>query len=116
MTNEVLLTVKGHFKRPSVPDDRIDVFGKSVAIIILCSLPKHQMLIAKKIINDTLFQAEMGVLPLPRSLIGEAIPDHYQQQFDQHRASTESSTSPHLGSPNPCASSAGPSEPLCDQR
>lgn len=42
-------------------DDRFDIFGKNVAVK-LRDLPKDQRLMSEKIINDTLFQAEMGNL------------------------------------------------------
>lgn len=64
LVNEVLLTVKEHFKKPRTTEDRFDVICKTVAMK-LRELPKHQMLIAEKLINDTLFQAEMGNLTLP---------------------------------------------------
>lgn len=70
MSNEVLQSVKEHFKRPILKDDRFDVFGKNVAMK-LRDLQREQRLIAEKIINDTLFQAEMGRLTLP----------HQPQQF-----------------------------------
>jgi hypothetical protein len=32
LTNEVLLSVKDHFKRPRTQEDRFDVYGKHVAM------------------------------------------------------------------------------------
>lgn len=61
LSNEVLHSVNEHFKRPLLKEDRFDIFGKNVAVK-LRDLPKDQRLIAEKIINDTLFQAEMGNL------------------------------------------------------
>lgn len=61
LTNDVLLSVRGHFKRPaptSATEDRYDLLGKSIAIK-LRSIEKPQRLIAEKIINDPLFDAEM---------------------------------------------------------
>lgn len=54
--------MNNHFKRPaSAPEDRYDLLGRSIAMK-LRSLDKRQRLIAEKIINDTLFDAEMGNL------------------------------------------------------
>ncbi|CAG5024716.1 unnamed protein product [Parnassius apollo] len=54
--------MKDHFKRPAsalATEDRYDLLGRSIAMK-LRSLDKRQRLIAEKIINDTLFDAEMG--------------------------------------------------------
>nr|CAI5857930.1 unnamed protein product [Callosobruchus analis] len=59
LTNEVLTSVKEHFKRPAPQEDRYDLFGKTIAMK-LRTLEKKQRLIAEKIINDTLFEAELG--------------------------------------------------------
>nr|CAI5851484.1 unnamed protein product [Callosobruchus analis] len=64
LSNAVLQSVNEHFKRPPVKEDHIDIFGKNVAMV-LRELPKQQRLLAEKIINDTLFQAEMDTLTLP---------------------------------------------------
>lgn len=59
-----MLSVKDHFKRPasaSATEDRYDLLGRSIAMK-LRPLDKRQCLIAEKIINDTLFDAEMGNL------------------------------------------------------
>lgn len=61
LTNEVLVSVNEHFKRPAPLEDRYDLMGKTIAIK-LRALEKTQRLIAEKIINDTLFEAEMGHL------------------------------------------------------
>ncbi|GBP60236.1 hypothetical protein EVAR_44611_1 [Eumeta japonica] len=64
LTNDVLLSVRDHFKRPaptSATEDRYDLLGKSIAIK-LRSIEKRQRLIAEKTINDALFDAEMGNL------------------------------------------------------
>lgn len=56
--------MRDHFKRPvpiSAPEDRYDLLGRSIAIK-LRSIEKRQRLMAEKIINDTLFDAEMGNL------------------------------------------------------
>ncbi|XP_023228021.1 uncharacterized protein LOC111628457 [Centruroides sculpturatus] len=78
LTNEILLTVKDHFKKPHVQNDRFDIFGKNVAMK-LRGLPKQQMLIAEKLINETLFQAEMGTLTLFHKLVYEQ--QHLPHQF-----------------------------------
>ncbi|XP_041969576.1 uncharacterized protein LOC121726319 isoform X2 [Aricia agestis] len=44
-------------------EDRFDIFGKSVAMKMR-GLSSQQRLVAEKIINDTLFKAEMGILRL----------------------------------------------------
>nr|CAI5834835.1 unnamed protein product [Callosobruchus analis] len=64
LSKAVLQSVNEPFKRPPVKEGRFDIFGKNVAMI-LRELPKQQRLLAAKIINDTLFQAEMGTLTLP---------------------------------------------------
>lgn len=69
LATEVLHTVQEHFKKPRVQEDRFDVIGKTIAIK-LRGLPKQQMLIAEKLMNDTLFQAEMGSLTLSHRLDG----------------------------------------------
>lgn len=62
LTTDILLSVKDHFKRPaSAIEDRYDLLGRSIAIK-LRTLDKRQRLIAEKMINDTLFDAEMGNL------------------------------------------------------
>lgn len=86
LCNDVLQSVKEHFKRPILKDDRFDVFGKNVAIK-LRDLPREQRLIAEKIINDTLFQAEMGQLTFPHQpqqfirAISTLSPPTHQPQF-----------------------------------
>ncbi|CAH1995857.1 unnamed protein product [Acanthoscelides obtectus] len=56
LSTDVLQVVKEHFKRPLLSEDRFDIFGENVAMR-LRDLPIQQMLIAEKIINDSLFQA-----------------------------------------------------------
>ncbi|GBP09543.1 hypothetical protein EVAR_76553_1 [Eumeta japonica] len=85
LSNEVLHSVNEHFKRPLLKDDRFDIFGKNIAIK-LRELPKQQRLIAEKIINETLFQAEMGNLTLPQKEFIYAAPiasppPHHTQQY-----------------------------------
>ncbi|XP_060845222.1 uncharacterized protein LOC132924795 [Rhopalosiphum padi] len=63
LANEVLLTVKDHFRKPAIKEDRFDMSGRTIAMK-LRDLPKDQMLFADRIINETLFLAEMGSLQL----------------------------------------------------
>nr|CAI5867244.1 unnamed protein product [Callosobruchus analis] len=79
LPNAVLQSVNEHFKRPPVKEDRFDIFGKNVAMI-LRELPKQQRLLAEKIINDTLFQAEMGTLTLPPHAASTVYFPSYQAQ------------------------------------
>lgn len=71
LANEVLLTVKDHFRKPVIKEDRFDMSGKTVAMK-LRDLPKDQMLSADRIINDTLFLAEMGSLTLNHRVVNTA--------------------------------------------
>lgn len=68
LTNEVLLTVKDHFKQPQIRDDRFDVFGKNVAIK-LRDLSNPQRIHAEKLINDVLYEGEMGSLTTSHKLM-----------------------------------------------
>jgi len=70
LANELLLTVKEHIQKPRTIEDRFDVIGKSVAMK-LRDLPKDQMLIAEKIIHETLFQAEIGNLTMSHKVTNE---------------------------------------------
>lgn len=76
IVSDVLLSVQNHFKRPAIKEDRYDVFAKSVAIKMR-ELSKTQRLIAEKIINDTLFEAELGNLTFTHKLHN----DNHTQQF-----------------------------------
>ncbi|VVC39605.1 Hypothetical protein CINCED_3A001302 [Cinara cedri] len=58
-----LLSVQNHLKRPASQDDRYDIFGKGVALK-LRDLNKTQRLLAEKMINEALFEAEMGNLTM----------------------------------------------------
>lgn len=78
LSNEVLHSV--NFKRPL--DDRFDIFGKYVAMK-LRELPKQQGLIAEKIINDTLFHAELGSLTLPQYIHTNPTPSPPPHQTQQ---------------------------------
>ncbi|RVE45937.1 hypothetical protein evm_009410 [Chilo suppressalis] len=83
LTKEVLKSVNYHFKRPKQPDNRFEVFGKNVGMK-LQELPKEQGILAEKIINETLFLAEMGSLTL----------SHTVRENDDF-ANTSFSTQPH---------------------
>ncbi|XP_060847738.1 uncharacterized protein LOC132927255 [Rhopalosiphum padi] len=63
LTTEVLVSVRDHFKRPKIEEDRFDVISKGFAMR-LRELEKRQRIIAEKLINDILFEAEMGSLTL----------------------------------------------------
>ncbi|XP_049944318.1 uncharacterized protein LOC126426446 [Schistocerca serialis cubense] len=66
LTNDVLLSVRDHFKKPSPQDDRYDLLGESIAMRMR-TLEKRQRLIVEKIIDDLLYEAEMGMLNVPTS-------------------------------------------------
>ncbi|KAF5281599.1 hypothetical protein FQR65_LT02919 [Abscondita terminalis] len=70
LTDEVLRTVSDHFKRPKT-EDRFDVFGKNIGLK-LRELPKRQRILAEKIINETLFLAEMDALTMSHSVKSSA--------------------------------------------
>ncbi|XP_039751715.1 uncharacterized protein LOC120627754 [Pararge aegeria] len=84
LTEDVLKSVNDHFKRPKQPDNRFEVFGKNVGMK-LQELPKEQRIIAEKIINETLFLAEMGSLTI----------SHTVRKYDDF-ANTTFSTQPHI--------------------
>lgn len=89
LTKHVLLSVQNHFKRSASQDDRYDIFGKGVALK-LRDLEKTQRLLAEKIINDTLFEAEMGKLTISHRVMSSTT-----TRFDEvySRSSTPLSTS-----------------------
>ncbi|KAF5289028.1 hypothetical protein FQA39_LY03907 [Lamprigera yunnana] len=64
LTNDVLVSVRDHFKKPPPQDDRYDLMGKSIALRIR-ALEKRQRLIVEKKINDIIFEAEMGLMNTP---------------------------------------------------
>ncbi|KAH9645338.1 hypothetical protein HF086_002964 [Spodoptera exigua] len=84
LTEDVLKSVNEHFKRPKPPDNCFEVFGKNVGMT-LQELSKQQRIIAEKIINDTLFLAEMGSLTISHTVI----------KYDDF-ANTSFSTQPHI--------------------
>lgn len=57
----MLVTVRNHFKRPAPVEDRYDLVGKTMAKR-LRALDKRRLLLAEKIIYDTMFKTEMGNL------------------------------------------------------
>ncbi|KAL1490760.1 hypothetical protein ABEB36_013405 [Hypothenemus hampei] len=63
LNNDALVSMQDHFKRPYTHEDRFDILGKSVAMK-LREVDKRQSLIAEKIINDVIFEAELGNLSL----------------------------------------------------
>jgi len=63
-----LLSVKDHFKQPRIKDDRFDVFGKNVAMK-LRDVSNCQRVLAEKLINDILFEAEMNNLTISHKLV-----------------------------------------------
>lgn len=68
LTTEVLQSVQNHFKRPAITNDRFDIYGANVAAK-LRDLPKHQRILAEKIINETLFLAEMETLTISHQVM-----------------------------------------------
>lgn len=68
LTNDDLLLVQNHSKRPAPQDDRYDILGKGVALK-LRDLEKTQRLLAEKIINETLFEAETGNLTISHKVM-----------------------------------------------
>ncbi|KAF5276610.1 hypothetical protein FQR65_LT16268 [Abscondita terminalis] len=84
-TNDILQTVNTHFKKP---EDRFDVVGKTIAMK-LRDLPRQQMLLAGKIINETLFEAEMGNLTVCHKLISQPATSQSQQEFTQYQSSSQ---------------------------
>lgn len=69
LTNEVLLSVQDHFKRPVPQDDHFDIFGKNVAMK-LRDLAKEQRILAENIINEALFLAKMDTLTIGHTISG----------------------------------------------
>lgn len=79
------MTVRDHFKRPCLEEDRFDIIGKSVAIK-LRGVAKRQSLIAEKIINDVIFEAELGNLTLEHKCINtHEITQQMNHSMQQHR-------------------------------
>ncbi|CAH0730978.1 unnamed protein product, partial [Brenthis ino] len=63
LANEVLESVRDHFKRPRpiVTEERCDIIGKYVAMK-LRALDAKQIIVAEKLINDLVFETEIGNL------------------------------------------------------
>ncbi|CAF4948083.1 unnamed protein product [Pieris macdunnoughi] len=77
LTKDVLQSVQDHFKRPTYQEDRYDIIGKMIALKLREFKNKQQQLLAEKIINETLFEAEMGNLTMshrvmaPKTMISD---------------------------------------------
>ncbi|XP_023311010.1 uncharacterized protein LOC111691845 [Anoplophora glabripennis] len=85
LTNEVLTTVRDHFKRPYLQEDRFDIIAKSFAIK-LRELDKRQSLIAEKLINDVIFEAELGHLTLQHKCVNiQEISDATNRNVQQYQ-------------------------------
>ncbi|XP_023288150.1 uncharacterized protein LOC105696010 [Orussus abietinus] len=67
LTDESFRTVTDNLKRPDV-EDRFDIYGKYVGMK-LRDLPKQQRILAERIINETLFLADLGSLTLSHSVL-----------------------------------------------
>lgn len=115
LTNEVLTSVKDHFKTPRKPDDRFDAFGKMIAFKIR-ELRHDQRRWAEKFINDVLFEAEGGSLDGNFSFVRQ-MPHEYNQyqsfssgnvhhvnSFAENRYSPSSGSSSHYSVPTPSQS------------
>ncbi|KAF5283887.1 hypothetical protein FQA39_LY04707 [Lamprigera yunnana] len=85
LTNDVLVSVRDHFKKPPPQDDRYDLMGKSIALRIR-ALEKRQRLIVEKKINDIIFEAEMGLMNTPTN--------SYNLVYQSSSSSTTPSPSP----------------------
>lgn len=101
LTNEVLTSIRDHFKRPAASplpqEDRYDLLA-----LKLRAMEKRQRLIAEKLINDTLFEGEMGNLTT-ESYQNRNIPHYHRDLYIKSPSPTSiSSTSPHhTHSPSP---------------
>lgn len=98
LTNEVLLTVKDHFKQPQIREDRFDIFRKNVAMK-LRDLSTPQRVMAEKLINDVLFEGEMENLSTSHKLSYGSNsqsfrmnPLHYPQSMGYGSASSSTSS------------------------
>ncbi|XP_049797126.1 uncharacterized protein LOC126213426 isoform X3 [Schistocerca nitens] len=85
LTNDVLLSVRDHFKKPSPQDDRYDLLKKSIAMRMR-TLEKRQRLIVEKIVDDFLYEAKMRMLNVPTS--------SYSSEYLTSSSSSTSSPSP----------------------
>ncbi|XP_045761834.1 uncharacterized protein LOC123865057 [Maniola jurtina] len=95
LTTEVLQSVQNHFKRPAISNE----FGANVAAK-LRDLTKHQRILAEKIINETLFLAEMENLT-----ISHQVTDSTSVRFTNYSYNVPSpvshTPSPDLNIPSP---------------
>ena len=94
LTSEVFFPVEDHMKHSMADEgDTFDIFGKLVACK-LRNLPRQQQLLAEKIINDTLFEAEMGFLTLSHRLVSsnhsQHQPSYYHNVPDQSEGQSSS--------------------------
>jgi len=99
LITDVLLTVRDYLKRPSPVEqreDRYDLLGKTIAMK-LRTLEKRQRLLTEKIINDTLFEAEMGNLnnqSYHSHLLSTKNMQQYQNDFSSRSPSPTCISSP----------------------
>ncbi|CAH4034406.1 unnamed protein product [Pieris brassicae] len=68
LTTQVLQSVQNHFKRPAITNDRFYIYGANVAAK-LRDLTKRERILAEKIINETLFLAEMKNLTISHQVM-----------------------------------------------
>ncbi|XP_061717035.1 uncharacterized protein LOC133524893 [Cydia pomonella] len=108
LTKDVLISVRDHFKLPAPsppppkqPDDRYDIFGKSVAFK-LRDLNKTQRILAEKNINETLTEAELGQLTTSHTVMAP-FPNSpfHQRSYSTSSSQFNHSTSPYSNQPSP---------------
>ncbi|GBP63737.1 Putative uncharacterized transposon-derived protein F52C9.6 [Eumeta japonica] len=108
LVNSVLQSVNDHFKRPRdevSKEDRHDIYFKSIANK-LRDLPRQQRMLAEKLMNDVLHEAEWGNLTLDFKVINTK-PDNQRYttspsiNFSPSYQITSSSHSSHSASPSP---------------
>ncbi|XP_050676765.1 uncharacterized protein LOC126973481 isoform X1 [Leptidea sinapis] len=118
LANEVLESVRDHFKRPRpiVTEDRCDIIGKNVAMKSR-ALDAKQIIVAEKLINDLLFEAEIGNLTPEHAYINmrDILKQNQRsyvpaQQYRQH-AYQSSPNSNRAYTPVSFVSSGSPSPP-----
>ncbi|KAF5275146.1 hypothetical protein FQR65_LT16769 [Abscondita terminalis] len=90
LVNKVLQSVNDHFKRPRDEvrkEDRHDIYCKSIASK-LRELPRQQRMLAEKLMNDVIFEAEWGNLTLDYKVLNTG-PRHrrYATSDSSHSAS-----------------------------
>lgn len=89
LTNDVLESVQNHFKKPVSNKDRFDIFGENVAAK-LRDLIKNQRILAEKIINETLFEAEMESLTISHRVVGYSYDNSTPSPISYKRSPTPS--------------------------